>query len=382
MPPRAERSALTAREASAQRTVLAAVQSRTFAAVYYLYGDDDYLKDLSVRELLDAAIEPSTRDFNCEIRRGGDLDAESVSSLLATPPMLAERRAVVIRDVSGLKKAARAQLDRYLTRPAGDTLLLLTSMAGSKADEALVKAGTPLEYRPLSPERVRKWIAHHAASVLSIGIADDAAELLQQAVGNDLLLLEAELDKCASYVRGAHERSSAAHQDRVTAASPPMIDVDAVTAVVGVRRGETVTDLLDAVARQDAAAAITLVPHVLGQPKVTAVQVVMMLSTQAFALAYGRARRDAGTATNRLPAEYFAFLKESNGYPGRPWSEAASAWTKVTDQWNAAACERALELLLEADIALKETTVSTPEQTMMSLVLSLCALRRRKRSAA
>jgi DNA polymerase-3 subunit delta len=161
-----------------------------------------------------------------------------------------------------------------------------------------------------------------------------------------------------------------------------VIDVEAVSAVVGVRRGETVTDLLDAVARQDAAAAVNLVGFVLGQPKVTAVQVVIFLSTQAFALSFGRARRDAGVPTNRLPSEFFAFLKETGGFPGRPWGEAASAWTKVIEQWNAAACERALELLLDADIALKETTVSNAEQTLMSLVLSLCALRPSRRSAA
>jgi DNA polymerase-3 subunit delta len=54
----------------------------------------------------------------------------------------------------------------------------------------------------------------------------------------------------------------------------------------------------------------------------------------------------------------------------------------VTDQWSASACERALALLLDADVALKETTVSNAEQTLMSLVLSLCALRERRRSAA
>lgn len=382
MTPRAERPTTTAREASPQRTVLAATQSRVFAPVYYLYGDDDYLKDVAVRELLDAAIDPSTRDFNCEIRRGGDLDAETLSSVLATPPMLAERRAVVLRDVDALKKASRAQLAHYLVRPASDTLLLLTSLAGTKPDPALIKASTALEFAPLSPERIRKWIAHHASTVLSMAITDSAAELMQQAVGNDLHMLAAELDKCASYALGAHERNRPDASDTTTAHANTVIDVDAVTAVVGVRRGETVTDLLDAVARHDAALAITLVAHVLAQPKVTAVQVVMMLSTQAFALAFGCARRDGGLPTNRLPTEYFAFLKETGGYPGRPWGEAASAWTKVTDQWSAAACERALALLLDADIALKDTTVSNAEQTLMSLVLSLCALRGRRRSAA
>ncbi len=361
----------TPKEASPLRVVQAAVQARVFAPVYYLHGDDDYLKENAVRELLDAAVDPSTRDFNLELRRGNELDAETLGSLLATPPMLAERRALVLRDVTALKKAPRQQLDKYLARPASDTLLLLVSPAGTKVDTAIANASVSLDFAPLTPERVRKWIVHHASTALQIDIADEATQLLQQAVGNDLHLLAAELDKCASYVLGATDRDAEAN-------ARGTIDVDAVSAVVGVRRGETVTDLLDAVARQDARTAVNLVSHVLGQPKVTAVQVVMMLSTQAFALAFGRARRDAGISTSRLPSEFFAFLKDTGGYPGRPWGEAASAWTKVTDQWSAAACASAIERLLEADMALKETTVSNAEQILMSLVLSLCATRTRK----
>lgn len=357
---------MASKEASPQRVVQAAIQAQQFAPVYYLHGDDDFLKEDAMRTLLEAAVDPSTRDFNYETRRASELDAETLGSLLATPPMLAERRAVVLRDVTALKKAARQQLDQYLARPASDTLLLLVSPAGTKADAAIANASTSLDFQPLTPERVRRWIAHHAQTVLSATVTDDAAALLQQAVGNDLQQLAAELDKCASYALGGAQDAK------------PAIDVDAVSAVVGVRRGETVTDLLDAVARQDAKAAVALVSHVLGQPKVTAVQVVILLSTQAFALAFGRARRDAGIPTNRLPSEYFAFLKETGGYPGRPWGEAASAWTKVTDQWSADACARALTLLLEADMALKETTVSNAEQTLMSLVLALCATRTRK----
>ncbi|MCA2986278.1 DNA polymerase III subunit delta [Gemmatimonas sp.] len=372
MPPKS--SATPPKESAPLRVVQAAVQSRQFAPVYYLHGDDDFLKDGALHDLLQAAIDPSTRDFNLEQRRGSDLDAESVASLLTTPPMLAERRAVVLRDVTGLKKAARVQLDKYLERPAGDTLLLLVSPAGTKADPALLHASVSLEFAPLTPERVRRWITHHATTVLQVDIADDAAQLLQQAVGNDLHLLAAELDKCASYELGMHDDIGAPHGGAPRAT----IGVEAVSAVVGVRRGETVTDLLDAVARHDAQAAVQLVPHVLSQPKMSAVQVVMMLGTQAFALSFGRARRDAGVPTPRLPQEYFAFLKDTGGYPGRPWGEAASAWTRATDGWSAEACARALALLLEADTALKDTRVSNEEQLLTSLVLALCATRSRR----
>lgn len=371
MPPRAS---APAKDASPLRVVQAAVQTRQFDPAYYLHGDDDYLKEGAIRDLLDAALDPGTRDFNYELRQGADLDAETLGSLLGTPPMLAERRAVVVRDVGALKKAARTQLDRYLQRPASDTLLLLVSPAGAKVDAMLASHTTSLNFEPLSPERVRRWIAHHASSALNVSIAEDAIQLLQQAVGNDLHLLAGELDKCASFVLGARTTHGVVGgTDRSV-----MIDADAVSAVVGVKRGETVTDLLDAVAQQDARSAIHLVPHVLAQPKVNAVQVVMMLTTQALALSFGRARRDAGVPVGKLPSEYFAFLKETGGYPGRPWGEAASAWTKVIDHWSAASCERALVHLLDADMALKDTTVSNAEQTMTSLILRLCAVRTRK----
>ena len=360
MPPRAPAS--TPKDADAQRLIQGVLQSRQFAPVYYLHGDDEYLKDAAIRDLLSAALDPTVRDFNCELRRGQELDAETVGSLLATPPMLADRRALVIRDVTALKKAAREELMRYLARPAADTLLLLTSPAGTKPDAAILATAVSIDFVPLVPERVRRWITHHANAVLGADVTDEAVQLLQQGVGPDLQLLAGELDKCASHVRGRPAASEAR----------PVIDGDAVSAVVGIRRGETATDLLDAVAQRDAIRAMSLVEHVLSQPKASAVQVVMQLATQAFALAFGRARRNAGVPTNRLPQEYMAFLKDTGAFPGRPWGEAVSAWTKVTDQWRAAECERALVLLLEADLALKESTVSSSDQILHGVVLALC----------
>lgn len=356
-------------EASPLRVVQAAIQASSFDPVYYLYGDDDYLKDQSIQDLLNAALDPTTRDFNCDVRRASDLDAAALMSLLQTPPMLASRRAVVIKDIAGMKKAARSVLDRYLQSPSAETLLILTSPAGAKPDTVLLDTSTSLLYAPLPPERVRKWIVFHADTAHKATVTREGAALLEQAVGSDLRLLAAELDKCVSYA--SHDRTDGL-----------VIDADVVAAVVGVRRGETAVDLLDAVAHRDSSKAVALIDHVLAQPKVTAVQVVMMLSTQMFALAFGCSRRSTGVSLQRMPQEYFAFLKETGGFPGRPWGEAVSAWTKVTDKWTVAQCEESLKLLLEADMALKDTTVSSPAQILMSLILGLCATGLSKRSFA
>ena len=345
-----------------ERALHAALKSRTFDPVYLLFGEDEFRKDAAVRELVDAAVDPSTRDFNLEVRRGGELAAESLDALLGTPPMLAERRVVVVRDLDKLKKDARATLDRYLARPASDLLLLLVAPAGAKLDKALTSRGTAVELEPLDGDRLPRWVTYHAEHVLGRPITPEATALLIEAVGPDLAQLALELEKLASY-------------------ATETIDEHAVSDVVGVRRGESLGDLLDAVAAKDATTALALLPGVLQQPKTTAVSIVMNLTTQTLALAYGVAARDRGTPPRALFNEYMALLKETGAFPGRPWGEAVNAWTKHTDRWSAAELDAALEALLATDAALKETRLSSPEQLLATLVLRLCGAGSSRRAA-
>ena len=361
------------------KVIAKALKARSFDPVYYLHGDDDFLKDEAVRTLCAAAVDPAMHDFNLEQRRGAELDAEGLDVLLNTLPMMAERRMVIVRDVGALKKDARGTLDRYLQRPAADTVLLLLAPAGAKVDKGLADRAEAYEFAPLNEDRVARWIAHHAQAELGATVTPDAVRLLQVGVGAELQQLAAELDKVVSYVRGERDAAGAAE-------GPLVVDEAAVSAVVGVRRGETLGDLLDAVARQDARTAGALVGHVLAQPKASAVTVVMALSTQMLALAWGQARRAQGASPGALGNEFFNLLKEApSAYVGRPWGEAVKAWGASVDRWSAPSLDRALTLLLETDASLKETRLSSDEQLLETLVLALCALpnaRDGRRSAA
>jgi|SRR5438552_2382195 len=342
--------------ASSLKTLRDVIKRRSFDAAYYITGEDEYQKDEAIRQLVEAAIEPSSRDFNLDIRRAGELDGESLAVLLSTPPMMADRRVVVLRDVGALKKDTRKVLDEYLKTPAVDLLLIIASSSGSKPDSSLASSSTSLEFDALSAERIPRWIAHHADSALGVRIGEAAAELLQAAVGNDLYQLSGELDKLASFVEGRDQE----------------IGEDAVAAVVGVRRGETLSDLLDAVADRNAARALDLIPHVMAQPKTTGVSVVMALSTQMLAMSWGRAKLDEGLPRARLSQEYFNLLRETGAFTGRPWGSAAAAWSRATERWSRESLDHALNSLLEVDVALKESRVSSEEQLLASLLLSLC----------
>jgi DNA polymerase III subunit delta len=340
---------------SSLKTLREALKRRSFDGAYYITGDDEYQKGDAVKQLIEAVLDPQSRDFNLDVRKASDLDEGTLGSLLSTPPMMAERRVIVVQEVGALRKDARKALDDYLKKPAPDLLLVLTAASGSKADTALSGAATLLQFDPLTGDRIPKWIAHHATSALGVRITEPAVELLQAAVGSDLHHLASELDKLASFTQGNE------------------ITEDAVTAIVGVRRGETQADLLDAVADRNVSRALELIPHILSQPKTTAVSVVMALSTQMIAIAWGRARLDDGASRGQLAQEYFDLLKETSAFTGRSWGSATAVWVRAAERWSRQGIDYALDAMLEADVALKESKVSSEEQILATVVLSLCA---------
>jgi DNA polymerase-3 subunit delta len=337
-----------------ERALRKSIRDRSFERVYYFRGADDFLKEGMARELIAAVLDPSTREFNLEIIRGDETSAEALDTALSTPPMFADRRMVVVRDVHALKKDSRAALSSYLKNPAADLVVLMVDPAGEDADSALATSSFVVDFEPLDGDRIPAWIAHHAGTTLGVSITEPAARLLQQAVGPELASLASELDKLASYSSGGE------------------IGEDAVRDVVGVRSGETLADLLDAIADRNPSRAVALVPVVLSQAKTNAVNVIMALATQMGAIAWGRAARDRGVPPAGLSNGFYTLLKEGKAFPGRPWKDAVACWQRATQRWTLAEAERALNELLAADIAAKDSRVSSEEQLLTSLVLSMC----------
>jgi DNA polymerase-3 subunit delta len=338
-----------------ERSLRKAIRDRALERVYYFVGDDDFQKDAVARDLVTSVLDPATRDFNHELLRGGETSAERLDTLLATPPMFAERRVVVVREAHALKKDARAALARYAQRPADDVILLLIDPAGEKEDKAFSQLATTVVFQPLESHRIPAWIIHHAKTIVGVEVTEGAAQVLQDSAGSDLTSLASELDKLASYTAGAR------------------VDEEAVRAAVGVRRGETMGDLLDAVADRNGGRAASLVPVILSQPKSSAVTAIMALATQMTAVAWGRAARDRGVQPAGIDRGFYSLLKEGKAYPGRSWKDAVSCWQRALSRWTSDELARALDALLVADAAAKEARVSSEEQLMTSLVLSLCA---------
>ena len=330
--------------------------------VYYLYGDEDVLKDEAIRAVLDRAVEPGARDFNVDRRSAPDLDPETFHTLVNTPPLLATARAVVLGAVDQLKKTSGLyrEIVGYIAAPNPTTILVLVQGEGDKPDAGLTRGTTAVAVERLPPERVARWLAHHAAE-LGLTIEPEAATLLQEAVGHDLGPLARELEKLA----GAATAGVATRQD--------------VAALVGVRRGEALPDLVAAVLGHEPLAAAKLVEPVLQQAGMSGVRIVTALGAALVGTALARAELDRGVPPTRLPDVVFRHIVAARPFGLGSWKDEAARWARWATTWRSDALRAALRRALQADRALKSSTVSDDQAIVTELVLVLA---RQAREAA
>ena len=169
------------------------------SGAWFLHGDAIRLRDEAARQLVEAAVDPATRDFNYDQFHGDDVSGEQLASTLAMPPMMAERRVVSVRNAERLAKKARDALQRAAKALPPDLALIITATIpkGSRAAfyRDLKRACRTLEWRTPRADEVPGWIRQRARHRWSVDLSPRMAQWIAGAVGSDLSTLDAELEK-------------------------------------------------------------------------------------------------------------------------------------------------------------------------------------------
>ena len=174
--------------------------------VFFLYGDDSYRKDEAARRLVDLHVDEGTRDFNLDVLWGSDVDVETLARILATPPMMAPRRVVLIRDAEAFASSPRARdvILKLAENPPPDLTCVLVARIpdGSKAKfyRDLKRATHSIEFPAITEADVPGLLMEFAQSNYSIDMDEDAARALGGAIGVDLGILVQEMAKLAGLV--------------------------------------------------------------------------------------------------------------------------------------------------------------------------------------
>ena len=182
------------------------LQEREKGGVFYLFGEDAFRKEEDARSLVNWHLDPGTKDFNLDLLRGSDVSVEKLASILATPPMMAEWRVVVLREVEELASSPRARevlLEVVKSPPTGLALILTATVPrGSKAKfyGELRRFAHSVEYPEVGPNDVPGWIVEWAATRHGREITEEAARALGAGVGTNLGVLAQEVAKLSSLV--------------------------------------------------------------------------------------------------------------------------------------------------------------------------------------
>jgi DNA polymerase-3 subunit delta len=182
--------------------LLAQVEKRRIAPVYFFSGDEEFLKEEAVRRLIAATIEPGMEDFSLDFLEGDASDAASIITLLSTIPMLAERRLVVVRNFQKLPQKDREAVVAFAEKPVpGASLVLITPKVDLKTTlyARLDKASVSVVFPPLYPDKIPGWLQQRAR-IYGKRISLDACAQIQTLVGDNPGELDSELEKLAVFV--------------------------------------------------------------------------------------------------------------------------------------------------------------------------------------
>ncbi len=218
------------------------------APVYLFYGEEEFLIEEGVQEVLQGAVPPEGRAFNLDVLQGAEADVHDVIARASAFPMMAERRAVVLRDADKLGQKDLELLASYVERPSPTTVFILTAAKPDmrrKAFAGVRKAGGAVECRPLGEAQLPAWITGRLR-MRGLTIDPDACRLLSSLVGRGLRELDQELEKLATYTGG---RTQVTSED--------------VAAVVGVSRQYNIFELQRALAGGEIARAEEILERML-----------------------------------------------------------------------------------------------------------------------
>ena len=91
------------------RNILREIQANKVLPVYLLCGEEHFLIEGTLKQMLDHLLPPETRDFNLSFLEGADVTTQEILSQVDTYPVMSEWRVVVVRDTGLFKTQQRSQ---------------------------------------------------------------------------------------------------------------------------------------------------------------------------------------------------------------------------------------------------------------------------------
>jgi len=179
------------------------LKTGSYRPVYLFAGDDPLRMSGVVDKIRKDTLGDAGSAFNFHTLHGDQIGVERLIQQALALPMMGSVQLIWVKnaDLCLGTQDSQAALEKYLSNPVKETILVLTT---SKADKRLkwVKAcvsnGYFFDFSPPEGEALVQWVLK-AAKREGLELGRQEAEILCDLVGNDLLGLKNEISKLALY---------------------------------------------------------------------------------------------------------------------------------------------------------------------------------------
>ena len=175
---------------------------KSFKPIYVIAGKEDSLVNAKCRELLDELVEPSQRAtglFNADPK---EVTAVDILDELRTAPFLTDKRVVVVKDADDFVSSNRELLEKYFDNPCPTGVLVLSVNnwdARTKLAKKLSKVGKLISVAQPKRWQLPRHLCQYTSDAHSKNLSKEAAELLIELAGEELVRLYSEIDKLALF---------------------------------------------------------------------------------------------------------------------------------------------------------------------------------------
>jgi DNA polymerase-3 subunit delta len=320
------------------------IKSGKFSPIYLFHGEEDFLIDEGVQQIIAKVLDEGTKGFNLDVVYGSKAEAKDIVAHATSFPMMSARRVVVVKEFEKLATtdSAKEVISAYINKPLESTILVLVSPDPDfrkKPFTDLKKHAELVECKPLYDNQVPPWLAERIRQQGREANAE-ACRLIQAYVGNSLRSLQNEIDKLFVFI---------GDRKKVT--------VEDIAAVVGATKGYTIFELQNAIGRRDSKEAVKILERMLeaGQSPQMIIVMLTRFFTQLWKLSDARARRLSEQETAREIGVSPYFVKQ---------------FIEFRANFDVEQIERNFKSLLEADTVLKSTS-RDPHLVLDLLIISL-----------
>jgi DNA polymerase-3 subunit delta len=187
--------------------IKASIETGKFVPVYYLFGEEPYFIDKITDLLEEKVLDEGLKSFNQEIVYGSDMSGGKLNGLLRSFPVMSNYRLVIMKEAQKMKKTEWDQLITYMEKPLNSTIFAIAfndkKMDGRSKLGKLLKDGKDiitLESKKLYENQIPAFL-HEVLKQYELGADEQAISLLVESYGNNLSLIEKEIEKLSIQLR-------------------------------------------------------------------------------------------------------------------------------------------------------------------------------------